>query len=175
MGKTGSDWHHLCGADVAVLTQDKDRGEEPLCSYLCILHVESPPQFGISLAVSQAVAPSESRPEHPHTFTSATCSQHGARLDMHRSELFYTAADPGNSMVRVLRDPKHWCLVMNEWTMHLYSTLLCIAIHPKRFTSWGGGGSLLNHHQCAASTWMMRCLPQDNGASALTTHQLQVE
>ncbi len=34
------------------------------------------------------------------------------------------------------------------------------------------GGSLLNHHQCAASTWMMRRLPQDNGASALTTHQL---
>ncbi len=39
----------------------------------------------------------------------------------------------------------------------------------------GGGGGLLNHHQCAASTWMMRRLPQDNGASALTTHQLQVE
>ncbi len=37
------------------------------------------------------------------------------------------------------------------------------------------GGSLLNHHQCAASTWMMRRLPQDNGTSALTTHQLQVE
>ncbi len=37
------------------------------------------------------------------------------------------------------------------------------------------GGSLLNHHQCEASTWMMRRLPQDNGASALTTHQLQVE
>ncbi len=37
------------------------------------------------------------------------------------------------------------------------------------------GGSLLNHHQCAASTWMMRWLPQDNDASALTTHQLQVQ
>ncbi len=36
-------------------------------------------------------------------------------------------------------------------------------------------GSLLNHHQCAASTWMMQRQPQDNGASALTTHQLQVE
>ncbi len=35
--------------------------------------------------------------------------------------------------------------------------------------------SLLKHHQCAASTWMMRRLPQYNGASALTTHQLQVE
>ncbi len=37
------------------------------------------------------------------------------------------------------------------------------------------GGSLLNHHQCAASTWMMRRQPQDNVVSALTTHQLQVE
>ncbi len=36
-------------------------------------------------------------------------------------------------------------------------------------------GILLNHHQCAASTWIMRRQPQDNGASALTTHQLQVE
>ena len=57
--------------------------------------------------------------------------------------------------------------------MHLYSALLCIAVHPKRFTIMRG--SLLNHHQCAASTWMMRRQPQDNGASALTTHQLQVE
>ncbi len=66
---------------------------------------------------------------------------------------------------------------MKEWMMHLYSALLCIAVHPKRFTimGGGGGGSLLNHHQCAASTWMMRRLPQDNGTSALTPHQLQVE
>ncbi len=63
---------------------------------------------------------------------------------------------------------------MNEWMMHLYSVILCIAVYPKHFTiMWGG--SLLNHHQCAASTWMMRRLPQDNGASVLTTHQLQVE
>ncbi len=83
---------------------------------------------------------------------------------------------------------------MYEWIMLFYSALLCIAVHQKRFTiMWGGGyewmmndaffivlylmwgGSLLNHHQCAASTSMMRRLPQDNGASALTTHQLQVE
>ncbi len=57
--------------------------------------------------------------------------------------------------------------------MHLYSALLCIAVHPKHFTVMRV--SLLNHHQCAASTWMMRRQPQDNGASALTTHQLQVE
>ncbi len=62
----------------------------------------------------------------------------------------------------------------DEWMMHLYRTLVCIVEHPKRFTiMWGG--SLLNHHQCAASTWMIRRLPQDNGTSALTTHQLQVE
>ncbi len=58
--------------------------------------------------------------------------------------------------------------------MHLFSALLCIAVHPKCFTIMRGL-SLLNHHQCAASIWMMRRLPQDNGASALTTHQLQVE
>ncbi len=39
----------------------------------------------------------------------------------------------------------------------------------------GGEGSVLNHHQCAASTWLMRRLLQDNGTSAFTTHQLQVE
>ncbi len=63
----------------------------------------------------------------------------------------------------------------NEWKMHLYSALLCIAVHPKCFKITWGVGSLLNHHQCAVFTWMMRRLPQDNGASALTTHQLQVE
>ncbi len=46
---------------------------------------------------------------------------------------------------------------------------------PKALYNHVWGGSLLNHHQCAASTWMMRRLPQDNGARALTTHQLQVE
>ena len=62
---------------------------------------------------------------------------------------------------------------MNEWMMHIYSALLCIVVHPNRFTiMWGG---LLSHHQCAASTWMMQQQPQDYGASALTTHQLQVE
>ncbi len=67
----------------------------------------------------------------------------------------------------------------DEWMMHLYSALLYL--HTKRFTIMCVcvcvcvGGGPLNHHQCAASTWMMRRLPQDNGASALTTHQLQME
>ncbi len=31
---------------------------------------------------------------------------------------------------------------MNAWMMHLYSVLLCIVVHPKRFTIMGGGGDL---------------------------------
>ncbi len=66
---------------------------------------------------------------------------------------------------------------MNEWC--IYIALYCVLLYTQdALQSCGGGGggwSLLNHHQCAASTWMMRRLPQDNGASALTTHQLQVE
>ncbi len=30
------------------------------------------------------------------------------------------------------------------WMMHLYSALLCIAVHPKRFTIMGGGGGCLS-------------------------------
>ncbi len=57
----------------------------------------------------------------------------------------------------------------------IYIALFVYCCTPKVLYNHVGGGSLLNHHQCAASTWMMRRLPQDNGASALTTHQLQVE
>ncbi len=33
--------------------------------------------------------------------------------------------------------------IVNEWMMHLYSALLCIAVHPKCFTiMWGRGGGL---------------------------------
>ncbi len=33
-------------------------------------------------------------------------------------------------------DMNYW--ILNEWMMHLYSALLCIAVHPKRFTiMWG--------------------------------------
>ncbi len=39
--------------------------------------------------------------------------------------------------------------------MYLYSALKCIVVHTKHFTIMcgGGGGSLLNYHQCAASIW----------------------
>ncbi len=61
---------------------------------------------------------------------------------------------------------------MNEWYILLYSALLCIFVHPKRFTiMWGG----VSPQPPPVSTWMMRQQPQDNGASMLTTHQLQVE
>ncbi len=52
---------------------------------------------------------------------------------------------------------------------------LCIVVHPKRFTIMWGGGLSSTTTSVQHSPWMMRRLPQDNGASALTTHQLQVE
>ncbi len=63
---------------------------------------------------------------------------------------------------------------MNEWMNDAFiKRFLWNVVTQSALQSWGG--SLLNHHQCAASTWMMRRLPQDNGTSAFTTHQLQVE
>ncbi len=59
---------------------------------------------------------------------------------------------------------------MNEWIMYLYSALLYTQ------SAWQScGGSLLNHHLCAASTWMMRRLPQDNSAGALTSYKWRGE
>ncbi len=48
----------------------------------------------------------------------------------------------------------------NKWMMHLYSTLLCIVVHPKHFYNQGGGGGGVHtaHHQCAASTWMINII-----------------
>ncbi len=60
----------------------------------------------------------------------------------------------------------------DEWC--IYIALYCVLLYTQSALQ-SYRGSLLNHHQCAASTWMMRRQPQDNGASALTTHQLQVE
>ncbi len=64
---------------------------------------------------------------------------------------------------------KNW---MNEWC--IYIALYCVLFYTQSALK-SLGGSLLNHHQCAASTWMIRRLSQDYGASVLTTHQLQVE
>ncbi len=61
---------------------------------------------------------------------------------------------------------------MNEWCIYIALFVYCCTPKALYNNVWG---SLLNHHQCAASTWIMRRLPQDNSASALTTHQLQVE
>ncbi len=60
--------------------------------------------------------------------------------------------------------------------MHLYSTLLCIAVHPKRFTiMWGGGGvspqpppvCSIHLDDATAATGQRR--------QCAHTHQLQVE
>ncbi len=77
-------------------------------------------------------------------------------------------------LLLVRRSPcdHHALLWMNEWCIHI--VLYFVLLYTKSLLQ-SCAGSLLNHHQCAASTWMMRRLPQDNGASALTTHQLQVE
>ncbi len=57
---------------------------------------------------------------------------------------------------------------VHEWC--IYIALYCVLLYTQSALQ-SCGGSLLNHHQCAASTWMMWRLPQNNG----TTHQLQVE
>ncbi len=57
----------------------------------------------------------------------------------------------------------------------VFYIVLCVLLYTQSALQSCGGGSLLNHYQCAASTWMMWRQPQYNGASALTTHQLQVE
>ncbi len=71
-------------------------------------------------------------------------------------------------------------ILWNEWMNDAFIERFFIAYcftHKALYNhvGWGGVGTLLNHHQCVASTWTMPRLPQDNGASALTTHQLQVE
>ncbi len=69
-----------------------------------------------------------------------------------------------------------WQRALNERINELciYIELYCVLLYTQSALQ-SCGGFLLNHHQCAASTWMMRQLPQDNAASALTAHQLQVE
>ncbi len=65
---------------------------------------------------------------------------------------------------------------MNEWMMHLYSTFLCIAVHPKNFTImwWGGGVSPQPPPVCSIHLDDATAATGQR-ASALTTHQLQVE
>jgi len=55
-------------------------------------------------------------------------------------------------------------LINNNNSLHLYSAFFSTqsALHRE--------GNLLNHHQCAASTWMMRRQPYC--ARTLTTHQI---
>ncbi len=58
--------------------------------------------------------------------------------------------------------------IMNEWMHEVFiEHFYCVLLYTQSMK-----GSLLNHHQCTASTWMMWCLSQDNGTSVLTTHHL---
>ncbi len=83
---------------------------------------------------------------------------------------------------------------MNEWC--IYIALYCVLLYTQSTLQSRGQGGLLNHHQCAASTWSAR-LPwqrrqlaahhrtslqverreshRANQVVSLTTHQLQVE
>ncbi len=68
--------------------------------------------------------------------------------------------------------------VMNEWMMHLYSDLLCIVVHQKRFTIMcvGGGGDL-----SSTTTSVQHPLGRCDGCHRTTApvrsphHQLQVQ
>ncbi len=52
---------------------------------------------------------------------------------------FYT--EPLLIEIKAVPDISQHCYLMTMMMMHLYSALLCIAVHPKRFTIiWGGGG-----------------------------------
>ncbi len=57
---------------------------------------------------------------------------------------------------------------MNEGS--IYIALYCVLLYTQSALKSCGGGL-----SSTTSTWMMRRQPQDNDASALTTHQLQVE
>ncbi len=86
---------------------------------------------------------------------------------------FYLSKKPEKNQFSSFQNNNNQCfLAPNEWC--IYIALYCVLLYTQRDLQ-SNGGSLLNHHQCAASTWMMWRLPQDNGASVLTTHQLQVE
>ncbi len=64
---------------------------------------------------------------------------------------------------------------LNEWMMHLYSTVLCIAVHPKNFTIMLGGVSPQPPPVCSIHLDDDATAATGQRASALTTHQIQVE
>ncbi len=64
---------------------------------------------------------------------------------------------------------------MNEWIMHLYCALLCIAIHPKRFTiMWGGLSSTTTSVQHPLDG-ISDDATAATGQRCQCAHQLQVE
>ncbi len=67
--------------------------------------------------------------------------------------------------------------IMNEWMMHLYSAFVycCTPKALYNHVVGGWGGVSPQPPPVCSIHLVMRWLPQVNGASALTTHQLQVE
>ncbi len=64
---------------------------------------------------------------------------------------------------------------MNEWMNDAFK--FCFIMYcctPKALYNHVGG-SLLNHHQCAASTWVMWRLPQDNGANGVLSARSELQ
>ncbi len=56
-----------------------------------------------------------------------------------------------------------------EWMIHLYSALLCITVHLKRFTIMRGG------HSSITTSVLMRRQPQYHGTSAHTSYRWRGE
>ncbi len=60
--------------------------------------------------------------------------------------------------------------------MHLYSALLCIAVHPNHFTIMGGGGGGgLSPQPPPVHSIHLDDATAATGQQCLNTHQLQVE
>ncbi len=71
-------------------------------------------------------------------------------------------------MVQMDAHKSEW---MNEWCIYIALYWVLLYTQNALQSCGGGGGGGLS----STTTWMMRRLPRDNGVSALTTHQLQVE
>ncbi len=84
--------------------------------------------------------------------------------------LVHMLVPSGNLPVSLLKPTRKWL------KLQLIIIIICyiyIALFWVLKALYIEGGDLLNHHQCAASTWMMRRQPYC--ARTPTTHQLQVE
>ncbi len=113
---------------------------------------------------------------HTHTRTHTHTHTHTLRAVKQRIKCQTHWQEGGGVLSLSTEDWREWVIYesMNEWC--IYIALYCVLLYTQSALQscvcvcvcvWGGGerGSLLNHHQCATSTWMMRRLPQNNVAS----------